>query len=59
MARNPIIWEHLPKVPDPTDETPHGCYEGVVYLGHLVVEDSDEVEVIEAVRCRRCSAKDL
>jgi hypothetical protein len=55
MARNPIIREHPPEVPNPTDETPHGCYEGVVYLGHLVEQDGEEVEVIEAVACRRCS----
>jgi hypothetical protein len=53
MARNPIIREHLPKVPTPTDETPHGCYEGLVFIGHE--EDGEEVEVIEATRCRRCS----
>ncbi len=32
------------------------CYEGVVYIGHLVEDDSDEeVEVILAVPCRRCA----
>jgi hypothetical protein len=39
-------------------ERPHACYEGVVYIGHLV-EDSgtgEEVEVIEAVPCRRCAS---
>jgi hypothetical protein len=36
-------------------ERPHACYEGVVYIGHLIVgEDGEEVEVIEAVPCRRC-----
>jgi hypothetical protein len=38
-------------------ERPHACYEGVVYIGH-VVEDpgtGEEVEVIEAVPCRRCA----
>jgi hypothetical protein len=39
MARNSIIREHSPEVPLPTDETPHGCYEGWVYLG---VEGEDE-----------------
>ena len=35
---------------------PHACYEGVVYIGHLVVgDDGAEVEVIEAVPCRRCA----
>jgi hypothetical protein len=57
MARNLIIREAPPEVPTFTDETPHGCYEGIVYLGRLVVEeDGEEVEVIEAVPCRRCHA---
>ena len=34
------------------------CYRGVVYIGHLIEEDGEEVEVIEAVRCWRCSAAD-
>ena len=37
---------------------PHGCYDGLVFIGHLI-EDSEatgeEVEVIEAVPCRRCA----
>jgi hypothetical protein len=44
--------------PDPGYETPHGCISGVVYIGHMV-EDEDtgeEVEVYEAVPCRRCGA---
>ncbi len=45
--------------PNETEEDthPHACYEGVVYLGYII-EDSEageEVEVIEAVRCRRCA----
>ena len=40
-------------------ERPHACYEGVVYIGHLVDgEDGEEVEVFEAVPCRRCAAVD-
>jgi hypothetical protein len=36
-------------------EPPHGCLAGVVYIGHLIVgEDGEEVEVYEAVPCRRC-----
>ncbi len=32
------------------------CYEGLVYIGHLVEDESgEEVEVIEAVPCRRCA----
>jgi hypothetical protein len=37
-----------------TEETPHACLEGVVYIGHLVEEDGEEVEVFETVPCRRC-----
>jgi hypothetical protein len=37
-------------------ERPHACSEGVVYIGHLVIgEDGEEVEVVEAVQCRRCA----
>ena len=38
-------------------ERPHACCQGVVYIGH-VVEDpgtGEEVEVFEAVPCRRCA----
>ncbi len=39
------------------EEVPHGCYEGVVYIGHLVEDESgEEVEAITAVPCRRCAA---
>jgi hypothetical protein len=38
-----------------TEETPHACLEGVVYIGHLVEEDGEEIEVIEAVPCGRCA----
>jgi len=34
---------------------PHVCLNGVVYIGHLVEEDGEEAEVIEAVPCRRCA----
>ncbi len=35
---------------------PHGCYAGLVFIGHLVEgEDGEEFEVIEAVPCRRCA----
>jgi hypothetical protein len=38
------------------DDTPHGCYDGLVFIGHLVEEDGEEVEIFESVPCRRCSA---
>jgi hypothetical protein len=38
-------------------ERPHACCEGVVYIGRLVEDPGtgEEVEVIEAVPCRRCA----
>jgi hypothetical protein len=35
---------------------PHACTDGVVYVGHLVEDPGtgEEVEVVEAVVCRRC-----
>jgi hypothetical protein len=38
-------------------ERPHACYEGVVYIGHLVEDPGtgEETEVIEAVPCCRCA----
>jgi hypothetical protein len=37
-------------------ERPHACFEGVVYIGRLVVgDDGEEVEITEAVPCRRCA----
>jgi inorganic pyrophosphatase len=43
-------------VPD-RDPRPHGCYEGLVYIGRLeMTEEGEEVEVITSVPCRRCNA---
>jgi hypothetical protein len=39
-------------------ERPHACTDGVVFIGYLVDEDDDVVEVIEAVPCRRCGGAD-
>jgi hypothetical protein len=38
-------------------ERPHACYEGVVYIGHLVEAPGtgEEVEVFDTVPCRRCT----
>ena len=37
-------------------ERPHACMDGIVFIGHLVEEDGEEVEVFEPVPCRRCAA---
>jgi hypothetical protein len=38
-------------------ERAHACYQGVVFIGHVVEEPGtgEEVEVIEAIPCRRCA----
>ncbi len=39
------------------EEAPHGCYDGLVYIGHLVEDEcGEEFEVVEEVPCRRCAA---
>jgi hypothetical protein len=49
--------EVLSPMGDIPDEPPHGCYEGFVYIGHIVEDESGEPqEVIERVPCRRCAA---
>jgi hypothetical protein len=46
--------------PEVSDEPPHSCYEGWVYLG-FEGEDSEangeHVEEIERVPCRSCNSK--
>ncbi len=41
---------------DNHQESPHGCYSGVVYIGHLVHDlwTGEEVEVIERMPCKAC-----
>jgi hypothetical protein len=38
-------------------ERPHACTDGFVYIAHLVEDPGtgEEVEVIEAVPCRKCA----
>ncbi len=38
-----------------TEERPCICYDGLVFIGRLeLTEEGEEVEVVEAVPCRRC-----
>ena len=39
----------------PSTEECFVCYGGLVFIGHLVEEDGEEVEVFEPVPCRRCA----
>ena len=36
----------------------HACLEGIVYVGHLVERDGEEVEVYESLPCHRCGPVD-
>jgi hypothetical protein len=55
MACNLSIRTNPPEVLP--DETPHGCYEGWVYIGFEGEDENGEpVEEIEGVPCRRCPA---
>jgi hypothetical protein len=40
-------------------KAPHGCMNGLVFIGHLArdPETGEEVEVFEAVPCRRCHGR--
>ena len=49
------VRKSAPEVSNPEDG-PHACYDGLVYVGHLVEVDGEEVEVVEAIPCRRCAA---
>ena len=45
---------------DELDERGHecrACYDGWVYIGHMVEDPAtgEEVEVVESIECRRCS----
>jgi hypothetical protein len=46
-----------PSTEDHDHDPPHACNDGVVDIGHLVEDPGtgEEVEVIEAVPCRRCA----
>jgi len=40
-------------------DPPHACIDGVVYIAHLLEDPGTggEVEVFEAIPCRRCAAQ--
>jgi hypothetical protein len=43
-----------------TDETPHACYDGWVFLGYVGEDENGEpIELVESVPCRRCRAEGL
>ncbi len=38
------------------DQPPHACLGGYVYIGRTVAgEDGDDLDIVEAVPCRRCA----
>ena len=48
------VRKSAPEVSSSPDR-PHACLGGYVFIGHLAEEDGEEVEVVEAVPCRRCA----
>ena len=56
MDTNILRQRSYPEKVPAREETPHGCYEGWVYLGFEGEDqDGEHVEEIERVPCRRCS----
>jgi hypothetical protein len=56
MTTTPTIRDNAPEVPPgPGQESPHGCYDGFVYLGFETEEDGELVEITDRVPCRRCT----
>jgi hypothetical protein len=50
-----ILRKDHPEVPASTEETPHGCMDGWVFLGFEAEdEEGEHVELVESVPCRRC-----
>jgi len=52
------VRESAPEV-STSEARPHACLDGVVFIGHLVEEDGEEIEVYVAVSCRRCRPVDI
>ncbi len=49
-------YSSLERLPD----RPHGCYDGVVYIGNTTPdENGDETEVVESLPCRRCNRREM
>jgi len=40
-------------------KAPHGCVDGLVYIGHMVEDEEtgEEAEIVEAVPCKRCASE--
>ena len=58
IKRIPPVGDPFTAAPhyDEHDERPHACTDGIVFIGRLVVgDDGEEVEVFDAVPCRRCA----
>jgi hypothetical protein len=42
----------------PSTEECFVCYDGLVFIGRLeMTEEGEEIEVVEAVSCKRCSTR--
>jgi hypothetical protein len=50
------VRKSVPEVSTAHEDRPHACLGGFVFIGHLVEEEGEEAEIVEAILCRRCSA---
>jgi len=54
-AGDGIAYAGTKKDQETTDDTPHACYDGWLYLGYEVEDEHGEpVQVIDRTPCRRC-----
>jgi hypothetical protein len=50
-----ILLKDYPESSAGPEETPHGCYEGWIYMGFEAEDENGEhLELVERVPCRRC-----
>jgi hypothetical protein len=69
MATEKSSAPHAPPLTEEQDDTveahysglerlrPHACYEGVVFIGHMVEGDDGEEEIVR-YRCKRCARRE-
>jgi hypothetical protein len=51
-----ILRKDHPEVPTLTNQSPHACFDGWIYMGlEAEAESGEHTEVFERVPCRRCA----
>ena len=59
--RIPSAGDPFTSAPTPEQDHPHACSDGWVYLGYTAYDEEsrEEVEMVEALPCRRCAEAKL